>query len=232
MHISSRSDRRKNIKVKIHSYSCLHKLSNDTCNCKYLDQVSTYRYLGITIDDNFRFSTHLHELGNKLRKVCFLMYHISPLVSRRIATTIYHAFFESLLRYGITIWGNACETHKSRIKRLQNQAIQTILVNELTNDLTASYQSLGLLPIDKLYEYTLICDNYFNSDYRIKATRLHNMTCRNRPQFKITRRCNSYGSNRLSVTVPMMLNKLPDDLIHLKNIAELKKKLKSYLLSR
>lgn len=41
-----------NIQIKLHNYDCLHK-NKLNCNCEILGAVSTFKYLGMTVDCNF-----------------------------------------------------------------------------------------------------------------------------------------------------------------------------------
>lgn len=98
----------KRVEIKIHKHDCPHSLhDNDinisNCDCVLLEQVSIHNYLGIIIDENFRFNSHTKSLNSKLKRITYIMYFIKDILSIKIKKMLYFALAESIIRYGISM---------------------------------------------------------------------------------------------------------------------------------
>ena len=74
-----------------------------------IERTSSYRYLGITIDDKLNWKEHIQHLCSKLAMVCGVISKIRHYLDRKSLLLIYHALFESRLRYAILGLGTASE---------------------------------------------------------------------------------------------------------------------------
>ncbi|XP_050563464.1 uncharacterized protein LOC118274071 [Spodoptera frugiperda] len=50
-----------NLHITGHTYDCLHN-NKTNCQCKNIDIVDKYRYLGLTVDNNFNWKTHIKDV--------------------------------------------------------------------------------------------------------------------------------------------------------------------------
>ena len=78
--------------------------------CK-LELVKEYKYLGLTVDYELKWNTHVGNLAAKTRKLAGLLKKIGNRVPDKIKMSIYYSLFHSSVTYGIGIWG----THSIRI---------------------------------------------------------------------------------------------------------------------
>lgn len=112
MHIRPRHFPQTNIKLIFHNTECLHKIKDnnntpmDTCST-YIELVSTYKYLGVHLDNHFKWKTHIDDLQKKLRKSSYALYHLSNCAPYYVLRQAYFSLVESYLRHGIAAWGNA-----------------------------------------------------------------------------------------------------------------------------
>src|SRR5436190_3332616 len=87
-----------------------------------LQSVEEFKYLGVTIDADLTWQSHIDALCNKLSSALFA---IRRTISTKEATrTAYHALFESHVRYGITVWGASANKHLERVLVLQKKALR------------------------------------------------------------------------------------------------------------
>ena len=75
----------------------------------HLDQCDSYKYLGIYIDKNLNWKSHIEYTCQKVSKVCGALAKIRHSVNIDILKNVYHALLYSYLRYGIIVWGNAAK---------------------------------------------------------------------------------------------------------------------------
>ena len=82
MHIRPPHLIQSNIDLIFHNYECLHKraknhnITNDICNTN-IESVEMYKYLGVYVDNKFKWKTHIINLQKKLRKSANMLHYLS-----------------------------------------------------------------------------------------------------------------------------------------------------------
>ena len=64
------------------------------------------KYLGLILDEHLTWTLYMKTLKTKLNRANGLVAKIRYSTSREILRTIYHALFDSHLRYGCQVWGS------------------------------------------------------------------------------------------------------------------------------
>ena len=83
-----------------------------------------YKYLGIIIDKNLSWSSHIEYISGKISKVCEALAKLRYSMSTNLLRDVYHALIHSYMRYGILTWGNASQTSLKPLKVLINRAVR------------------------------------------------------------------------------------------------------------
>jgi hypothetical protein len=90
----------------LHTTECIHKL-NVGCACENLTVVSTLKYLGVTLDDEFNWMPQIKNVCNKIRSVIkeikLTKSKLTPAALRIVYVSLAHLY----LIYGLPAWGNA-----------------------------------------------------------------------------------------------------------------------------
>ena len=89
-----------------------------------ISQVSSYKYLGVQIDKDMSWNTHVTSCCAKIHQRLHFLRRLRLFgVSVNIMLIFYRASIESILRYGIASWfGNLTVKYKSQIARLAKMA--------------------------------------------------------------------------------------------------------------
>ncbi len=93
-----------------------------------IEQVDSYKYLGVIMDNAMKWSAHVDFLCTKLsQRLHFLrrlrLFGVSP----KVMLTFYNAVFNSLIRYGLVAWfGTLSVQNKSKIEKLIKSAMKVI----------------------------------------------------------------------------------------------------------
>lgn len=82
------------------------------------------KFLGITLEENLSWSTHIGKLCNKISRSIFILNRLKRLFPFHILRTLYFALVHCHLIYGIHIWGNS--SHVNKLFKLQKKAIRII----------------------------------------------------------------------------------------------------------
>ena len=77
-------------------------------SCKRLFPTDSVHCLGVKIDDNLPWKSHIDYLSATLNRANTLLFKIRNLVNSYILRTIYFAIFESHLKYCSLVWSQNC----------------------------------------------------------------------------------------------------------------------------
>lgn len=258
MHIRPRHIPITNTKLTFHNTECIHRnsmsaiITTDTCSTQ-IELVDTYKYLGVHLDEHFKWKTHTNVLHTKLRKSAFALYHLSNCAPYNVLRQAYFSLSESYLRHGITAWGTAtyCKSlqraqdrilkllYKSQHKTQKNPYTNNTQSNKNTNNVnkqllsnsTELCKELKIMSIENIYKTTII--NEFCNNTNLLQHLNHEQNTRRRTQgrFHIPSFRNNYGKNSLVVTLPTTLNQLPTNILRIRNKTNRKNILKKLLLN-
>ena len=99
-------------------------------NNSMIKNVKDYKFLGVTINNNLRFTKHINAIISKCRKRIKIIkclatksWGCSPETQRRL----YIQYIRSVIEYASSSWhGWICKTHIRRLQSLQNEAMRAI----------------------------------------------------------------------------------------------------------
>jgi hypothetical protein len=69
---------------------------------KTIEEVQTAKFLGLQVDNNLNWKTHIQYIIPKLRSACFAMRTITSLMKTETLKLVYFAYFHSIMSYGIS----------------------------------------------------------------------------------------------------------------------------------
>ena len=92
---------------------------------KRLFPTDSVKYLGVKIDGNLLWKSHIDYLSVKLNRANALLFKIRNLVNNSILRTIYFSIFESHLNYYSLVWSQNCHAI-NRLVVLQKKALRII----------------------------------------------------------------------------------------------------------
>ena len=117
----------------------------------------SYKYLGILLDENLSFRTHVDYVCKKLSKSLFCLRRAKTLLNERAMRTLYFATFHSHLLYCANILGCAPKSETKRITILQKKAIRLLTNSSYNSHTKPLFEKLKILPFDDiLYEQKMI----------------------------------------------------------------------------
>ncbi len=99
-------------------------------NNEVIDTVETFKYLGMYLDSNLQFHTHIDNLVDKASNKLKLMYKTRWMFDQETALTLYKSLITPYLDYGSIIYEIAPEYQLKRLQVIQNSAARLILVTE------------------------------------------------------------------------------------------------------
>lgn len=120
-----------------------------------ITRAHNFTYLGLSIDDDLRWHSHVNKIATEIRPYVFALYKTRHLLTTHTAELVYFAYIVSKLSYAAPIWRAVADYRKQELRVLQHRAIKSI--NQLP-PLTpsASLFSERLLSADNIWRLNTI----------------------------------------------------------------------------
>ena len=95
-------------------------------NNQYIKVDNTCKYLGVRLDSKLTFKTHISHIAKKVSKQCGIVLKLKLYVPRSKLLNYYNTYVNSIIQYGILIYG--CWSYSSLfpIFRLQKKVLKII----------------------------------------------------------------------------------------------------------
>ena len=112
------------------------------------------KFLGVWLDDNLKWFTHIQDLSKRLSKLCFALFLVRRVSSLESTRAVYFAYFHSILKYGIIFWGNA--PYFQLVFKVQKRAIRTMMQVSKATSCKQLFKDLSILPLPCIYLFETI----------------------------------------------------------------------------
>jgi hypothetical protein len=145
-------------------FSHSYKLQDYTCtiNGNIIPNANKVKYLGIIIDSNLNFKTHIFQLTKKIHIRLGLLYRLRNTLDNHALMDIYVTMIKSLITYGISAWSYGDNSMMDKLKRINRKCLKIIDSKNLSNHFRSKkiLYDLDSLKIfnNLLYFYKIIND--------------------------------------------------------------------------
>ena len=114
-----------------------------------LKQVQTKRVLGIVIDENLTFTSHIENITIKCKQA-YNRLTLFPDLNPNLAVQLYKSYIHSKLEYGCIVWGHSIykKNHVAMLESAQKGALSLILCTLKSTPTDALESELFIPPID------------------------------------------------------------------------------------
>lgn len=124
----------------------------------YLDQVSSYRYLGVTISFNLTWNAHINVITNNANRTLGYIRRNFSNAPLSLKMLLYKTLVRSKLEYAAAIWNPHHENLIRHLELIQNNAARFILSDyHRTSSVTAMKHHLSLPPLSLRRKYFRLC---------------------------------------------------------------------------
>lgn len=200
----------------------------------YICSTKRVKYLGLVIDNKFKFHDHISFVKKKIVPIIFAIKRVRYLLNDNVLWSMYHSFVGSHLTYLNSIWGSP-SIKLNELKVIQNKIIKIIRKLNYRHSSILLYNSkiLSLENINKYEQILLIhkikC-NLIKNNFCLKyVNQVHRYPTSSRHNFVVNSVKTSYGSNDPMVNGLNLYNKLPANIKDIKNLELFKLSLKIFI---
>lgn len=172
-------------------------------------EVHQIKYLGIVIDQYLKWAPHINHLSNRIRALIHRFYILRNFVTRKLLIVLYKALVESLIRYGILVWGGLYETTLHNLNIVQKYIIKVM------------YKRKRMYPSDLLFSHdicnirtiyiTTVCTYWYDRDKEY-LDHPHRTRSRANKHLKIPQNYRNFNLKFIDYIAPKAYNLLPREL--------------------
>lgn len=202
----------------------LHPSSCSPCNCVSIESVDHVKYLGVYFDYDMSWNTHMSYLCGKLRSIACMLFNTRVFLPVGVRLLIVHALAYSILRYGVTVFGNCSGRWQEKINILLKGILKSIAYNTDLSTSADIFDSLKLPNFRSLFIQTVALRYFWNSDFKTPV--IPSRTLRRSSRFEVKLCSTRYGKCMREYYVPFLFNALPDSIYHVTSLKTLKQELK------
>lgn len=179
-----------------------------------LERVLNYKYLGLNIDCQLNFKSHVEHVARKVNSVTGLISRVRHFVPRHTLITLFFSLINSNIIYAIEAFGSAKQTSLMRLEIAQRRALKTIFglqYRTSTKDLYARVANLNIFPVKAKYYLCLSTfmhktrNGLSHCNIRIEENRQMRST-RHTRRFKLPKVKSGYGKRMPSYDAMIMGN--------------------------
>ena len=120
----------------------MHKINNEE-----IQKVSSFCFLGLTIDETLSWKTHIQNTSNKISKTLGILNKLKHTLPEHILKLIYNSLILPRIYYCNLAWG-----HKpDRIIQLQKKAVRIITKSKYNSHTEPLFKKLNLLTVKDIH---------------------------------------------------------------------------------
>jgi hypothetical protein len=184
-------------------------------------------FLGINMDCCFDWTKHVVMVCSKLRGSQFVFYRLRRFLSLEMLLMCYRAYVESVLKYGIILWG--ASSRIAEAFRAQKSILRIMTVRRARDSCRGVFRKNRILTLTSLYILELGSYAFKNRESWKTEEDMHDHFTRHNRLVRLEKhRTVSYESTPLYAS-KQVYNKLPDYIRNIKKWKEYKANLREWL---
>ena len=90
---------------------------NVQINGTKIKRVESFNFLGIMLDENLTWKSHIEIVGKKISKVTGILYKLKNIFPENVLFVLYNSLIVSYINYGLLLWG----VHVHKLELLQKK---------------------------------------------------------------------------------------------------------------
>jgi hypothetical protein len=202
------------------------------CNCAVIERVEEYKYLGVILNSKFNWVPQIQQLKTRIRRFLYAFGQMGRVMTVAQCRSVYCAYVQSLLEYGILAWGGSASTILKPLAVSQKAIMKKILKKSVRYPTHILFQDFPVLNIKQLYVKNLAI--YIFKNRNMFTNIEHNYQTRNRLRLgiQIPRLNHSLDTTNSFYLAHLLYRSLPWDILQTEgtSIAVFKRRMRVWLL--
>jgi hypothetical protein len=179
------------------SHQCRHSCSpNIIYNNMEITHSSELKFLRLTITNNLNWKAHIQTLCASLSKVYYILKSLKGVMSMHIIKSMYFAYFQARMKYGIVCWGTDCDSIKVFCR--QKKVIRLIAGVKKYESCRQIFKDFKMLTMPSVYILEVLCLINKNKKNLNNNCHIHNHNTRSKCDLHV-QSCNMTQLQKKSV---------------------------------
>ena len=194
------------------TYHNTSKCSPVSCHtdCFNIELVNSFKYLGVHLDTNLNWKTHVTNLKYYLTSAARIIYLLRGLCPVSVLKMVYYALVMAKMEYGLSCWGGCYPTTLNPLFVQQKMILRTLLRKPRNESSWHLFKSSKILPLKHLYVYKVLRVFFKRSgQHIIRLDERYNFRANHQLLYSIPRFNNNHFRRYIFVT---FFNSLPDSV--------------------
>lgn len=192
-----------------------------------INGASSIKYLGITLDSHLRWDLHTENINKKIRSLLYSFYKLKNILDTKTLLLIYEALVESVIRYGLIVWGGINKTHLQTLSQTQKKLLKIILKKEITYSSDKLFRDNKIFRIKHMYAEKLFLYQDKRQNTKMK---IYKHDIRTKDDVAVPRAKKTIGQNYFEYSAPRLYNRVPKTIKNIKNPKQKRDELKNWIL--
>ena len=193
----------------------LPSLKIDNVNIEF---VSEFKFLGIIIDNNLTWKSHINMISKKLTKIIGIIHRLKNILEKNILIHIYNSLFLTHLNYSVIVWG----WQSFSVNKLQKKALRILTNSAYKAHTEPLFKELNLLKFEHiraLHDFNFcfkfenkLLPEYFKSDGFVPEECQKNyFTRHSQNKYRVPMVRHDFATNGISYRLPIIHNTMPNN---------------------
>lgn len=218
--IFSRKSISNNVSLSINSYP--------------LTRVYSTKFLGVIIDSNLNWKSHISYVNSKLSKCVSILFKVNSILNEHSLRLLYYTLFYPHITYCVEIWGTAYSSSINSIIVNQKKAVRAIFRVSRFTPSAPLFHRLNILRFDQLVKFkiSIFLFKVLHNQLPVQIQQRYSMYAeirRHSPVFKHVYCRTKLKSQCISICGPKIFNSLPIAVKFSTSISLFKRLLRLYL---
>ena len=197
-----------------------------------IERCSSVRFLGVELDENLKFDTHIKNISLKISKNTGILRKLSSLILNFTLLNLYYALIEPYLNYCVLIFGRAYDIYVYSLEVAQRRSVRAICGESSRAHSNQLFLNLGILKFKDLYKYNLGIYMYKRKHALSQYETSHTYGTRGRnlstPLFQ---RLTLTQRQSVKYQLPKNWNTIPSFIVNSQSLNSFKRNYEKYLVS-
>jgi hypothetical protein len=200
-----------------------------------IERISDFRYLGLIIDEELNFKTHIQYITKKIVPIIYALKRITRFINQKTLYSLYYAHIYNHLVFMNPLWSVAGNDSLERLFVLQKKALKIIQHKHILAPSHTLF-SENILPLPVVMDYHLLVMAFKIKNGMIKnntviqyVSDIHTYGTRQRGDFYIFTHETRYGYADFYKRGLIKFNELPSSLKGFHSLPIFKSRLREYL---
>jgi hypothetical protein len=121
-----------------------------------LKNVNECKYLGVILDNDLKWTAHIETVYKKLIKPTGILYKIRNKLPSAVLKSIYYAFVQPHILYGVELYANTYVVHLDKLTKLNNKILRVLQNKPVLTPTSELYAAYNTLPIAELHRQQIL----------------------------------------------------------------------------